>query len=142
MLREHRHIVCSRRCGARITLSMFEPSVVTISEFESKRCEKLSTLFVEKHRAPPHLRHELDFSFRISGQSIVFFEVRPSWQEKTRKLEHLVAKATYNKTKKVWRVFWRRADGKWHVYPPAPEVTTFEKFLELVGKDEHACFFG
>ena len=86
----------------------------------SKRCEKLSTLFVEKQfRAPPHLRHELNFSFRISGQSIVFFEVRPSCARKdVERLEHLVAKATYNKTKKVWRVFWRRADGKWHVYPP------------------------
>ena len=115
---------------------------MTISEFETKRYERLAALFAEKHRAPPHLRHELDFSFRIEGQSVEFFEVRPSWQDKAKKLEHPVAKATYNKTKKTWRVFWRRADGRWHSYPPSPEVATFEEFLDLLGKDEHTCFFG
>ena len=115
---------------------------MTISEFETKRYEKLAARFAAKHRAPTHLRHELDFSFRIESQSVEFFEVRPSWQDNAKKLEQPVAKATYNKSKKTWRVFWRRADGKWHSYPPSPEVATFEEFLDLVGKDEHSCFFG
>ena len=115
---------------------------MSISEFELRRCEKLAALFTEARQAPAALRHELLLSFRVEGQSVEFFEVRPHWQDKTKKLEHFVAKATYNKSKKVWRVYWWRADSKWHSYPPSPQVGSFEEFLALIGKDEHACFFG
>jgi hypothetical protein len=42
----------------------------------------------------------------------------------------------------VWRVFWKRADLKWHSYEPVPEVSAVEDFLAVVQKDEYACFFG
>jgi len=58
------------------------------------------------------------------------------------KMEHAVAKATYNKARALWKVFWQRADLKWHAYPPAPHVGSVEKFLALVAEDKHACFFG
>jgi hypothetical protein len=31
---------------------------------------------------------------------------------------------------------------KWHGYEPAPEVSSIEEFLALVGEDKHCCFFG
>jgi uncharacterized protein Usg len=46
------------------------------------------------------------------------------------------------KAQDVWRVFWQRADLKWHRYDPAPEVPSLEDFLQLVQEDKHACFFG
>jgi len=44
--------------------------------------------------------------------------------------------------KKNWKVYWNRADLKWHSYKPVPEVASLEEFLALVERDEHACFFG
>jgi len=35
-----------------------------------------------------------------------------------------------------------RQDLKWHSYSPVPTVEHLEEFLDLVEKDEHACFFG
>jgi hypothetical protein len=57
-------------------------------------------------------------------------------------MESPVAKATHVRTRKTWRVFWMRADLKWHAYPPAPIVDTVDAFLALVERDEHGCFFG
>jgi Protein of unknown function (DUF3024) len=88
------------------------------------------------------IRAEVDLSFRITGQSVEIFEVRPNWRDKSKLLEHSIAKATYNKSKRIWKVFWQRADLKWHSYMPNPEVASIEDFLALVQKDEHGCFFG
>ncbi len=115
---------------------------MTLSEFEAKRCEKLVTEFIERRRPPPHIRTEVDLAFRMQGQSVEIFEVRRHWRDKSKVLEHPLAKATYNKSRRNWKVFWRRADLKWHGYKPSPEVASIEDFLALVQKDEHGCFFG
>ncbi len=115
---------------------------MTFSELETKRCEKLVAQFIERRRPPPHIRAELDLAFRTQGQSVEIFEVRPHWEDKSKILEHPVAKATYNKSKRNWKVFWQRADLKWHSYKPNPEVDSIEDFLALVQEDTHACFFG
>jgi hypothetical protein len=52
------------------------------------------------------------------------------------------AKATYISIQKHWKIFWRRADLKWHGYKPDLTVATIEKFLEVVNADEYGCFFG
>jgi hypothetical protein len=117
-------------------------STMTFSEFELRRCEKLVAEFIQKRRPPPHIRAEVDLAFRISGQSIEIFELRPYWMDKSRILEHPIAKATYNKSKLSWKVFWQRSDLKWHRYQPSPEVASVEEFLDVVQKDDHNCFFG
>lgn len=116
---------------------------MAFSEIETKRVEKAVGAFIERRRPPPHIRPKLDLGFRINGQSVEIFEVRPRWRgEPGEIMEHPVAKATYVKTQGVWRVFWMRADLKWHGYPPSPHVPTIENFLDVVNADEHCCFFG
>lgn len=52
---------------------------MTLSERESKKVEKAASKFMEKRRPPPHIRPELDLGFRLSGQNIEIFEIRPVW---------------------------------------------------------------
>ena len=115
---------------------------MALNEFEEKRIEKIVRQYVEKHRPPPHLRSEVDLSFRLKGQSVEIFEIRSLWSNPNEKIEEAVAKATYVKSRKIWKVFWQRADLKWHRYDPVPEVKILEEFLEVVEKDEYACFYG
>jgi spore coat polysaccharide biosynthesis protein SpsF (cytidylyltransferase family) len=115
---------------------------MALSEFEIKRIEKVVGAYIEKHRPPVHIRNELDLSFRVEGQNVEIFEIRPSWQNPDAKLESEVAKATYVKSKKIWKVYWMRADLKWHRYDPAPEVKSIEDFIKVVEQDEYGCFFG
>ncbi len=115
---------------------------MALSEFEIKKCEKSVGEFMKKRRPPAHVRNELDLGFRIQGQSVEIFEIRPMWRDPEKKIEEAVAKATYVRTQKVWKVYWQRADLKWHSYDPAPEVKSLEEFLDIVDRDEYACFFG
>jgi hypothetical protein len=113
------------------------------SEFELKRLEMVVGAFVQKHRPAPHIRPQLDLAFRIAGQSVEIYEIRPRWQGNSEEaIEHPVAKATYVKFWEEWRIYWMRADLKWHRYLPKPEVKAIDKFLSLVGEDKHGCFFG
>ncbi|MDO8400357.1 MAG: DUF3024 domain-containing protein [Bradyrhizobium sp.] len=115
---------------------------MTLSEFEIKRCDKLVAEFIQKRRPPPHIRKEVDLAFRIAGQSIEIYEIRAQWRDEGKMLEVPIAKATYNKSKGNWKVYWQRADLKWHGYEPHLEAASIEEFLDVVGKDDHGCFFG
>lgn len=115
---------------------------MAFNDIERKRTEKLVGAFVERRRPPPHIRPKLDLGFRVKGQSVEIFEIRPVWRAPEQKMEHAVARATFVRTKRVWKVFWQRADLKWNAYLPAPKVDSLEAFLALVDTDEHACFFG
>jgi hypothetical protein len=115
---------------------------MTLSEIETKIIEKAIAAFMEKRRPPISIRSKLDLGYRISGQSVELFEIRPRWDKPEIILEHDFAKTTYVRTQKAWKIFWMRADLKWHRYEPVPEVNSVEKFLEVVDQDEYSCFFG
>jgi hypothetical protein len=115
---------------------------MALSEFEIKRIEKAMEAFMKRRRPPPEIRPKLDFGYRVVKQSVELFEIRPVWNNPTEKRESPFAKATYVKTTGAWRLFWQRADLKWHGYEPAPYVRDIEEFLEVVAEDAHACFFG
>lgn len=115
---------------------------MALSEFEIKKIEKLVGQYVERKRPPKHIRNELDISFRVSGQSFEIFETRPQWNDQTKKTEGSIAKATYVKNKNHWKLYWMRADLKWHSYPPFPVSKSLEKILEVIEQDSHHCFWG
>ncbi len=115
---------------------------MAISEFEEKRCERELEKFLESNRPPTHIRNELDIGYRLSNQSVELFEIRPVWNNPKEKMETPVAKATFVKSQKEWRIYWHRSDMKWHRYEPVPEVKHLEEFLSVVKQDEHCCFWG
>lgn len=112
------------------------------SEADHREWQRAMGALFEKRRPPAHIRAELDLECRIKGASVEVLEIRPQWDQPERKVERLIAKATYVKTKNHWRVFWQRRDLKWHRYGPSPEVGTLQAFAKLVAEDKYACFFG
>jgi hypothetical protein len=115
---------------------------MAFSELEQKRIEKVVEAYVEQKRPPPHIRAKLDIGFRLKGQSIEIFEIRPYWRDESQIIEQSVAKATYVKTQDHWKVFWKRADLKWHGYEPKARVRKIEDFLKVVDDDAYGCFWG
>ena len=57
-------------------------------------------------------------------------------------MEHPVIKATWVKSRGHWRVYWMRADLKWHRYDPLPDAGTLETVLAELDADPYACFWG
>lgn len=115
---------------------------MAFSEFEIKRYQKIVGTFIEQRRPPEHLRDQVDLDFRIAGQSLVILERRPVWNDPQRMQEQPIAKATWVKQRGLWKVYWQRADLKWHPYPPDPLVPTLEEFLAVVDDDAYGCFWG
>ena len=116
---------------------------MALTELERARVRKTVGAFIERHRPPHYLREQVDLAFRLSGQSVEIFEVRQAYGgEPGERIELPVAKATYVRTVRRWRVFWLRQDMMWHSYKPAPDVATIEEFVALVREDRNSCFFG
>jgi hypothetical protein len=111
---------------------------MSLSEFEVKKIEKIVGEFIENKRPPAHIRNELDLDYRIKDQSVEIFEIRPVWNNPEEKLESPVAKATFVKKNNIWKVYWQRADLKWHSFEPEPEVKSIKQFVSLVDQDKNA----
>ncbi len=115
---------------------------MSLSKFEIKRAEKIVSTFIERIRPPQRIREQLDYGYRIENQSVEIFGVRPVWNNSSKQIEEKVARTTYVKKDKVWKIYWMRADLKWHRYEPYPTANNLEEFLGVVEKDAHGCFFG
>ena len=112
------------------------------NEFETARIEAAMSDFMVKRRPPVEIRDKLDLAYRIEGQSVVIFEIRPFWRDPSETIEGPTAKATYTRKTDRWKIYWHRADMKWHTYPPHPEAIFCEEFLAIVDEYEHGCFWG
>lgn len=128
--------------GCQVTPESCKGYEVALSEFETKRVEKLASDYTEAHSPPADIRDKLDLGFRVSGQSLELFEIRSKFRDPSVKIEHPIAKVTYVKKSKSCKVYWMRADLKWHRYDPVPEIASLEVFFRLVEDDQYGCFKG
>lgn len=115
---------------------------MAISEFESKKWEKELAAYIDTIRPPVHIRNEIDIGYRIDGQSIFVFEIRPSFQNPNERVEIPVIKGRYYKSRKEWTIYWQRADLKWHIYEPYPSASSLTELLNVLKDDEYNCFWG
>ena len=115
---------------------------MAFTESQRKAVEAELTLFIARRRPPEHIRDRLDLGYRCEDSSLVIFEIRPRWNNPSERTKHPVAKARYYKSRDTWTIYWMRADLKWHIYPPLPEVTHIREFLNEVDSDPNACFWG
>jgi hypothetical protein len=115
---------------------------VPLQPEQLQECVSAVGAFLEKRRPHPAIRDQLDFRANITGCELIVVEVRPSFHDKRRTIEHPVARAKWVAARKKWRLYWMRADLKWHSYKPMPEATTVAAALSEVDRDPHCCFFG
>jgi hypothetical protein len=66
--------------GARIER---DPSFARarLDEVELARVRRAMDAFMQQRRPPLHIRSKVDLGFRVIGQSIEIFEIRPPWQD-------------------------------------------------------------
>ena len=98
--------------------------------------------FLARKRPPEEIRDQLDMGYKKEGQEIIIFDIRPYYKDPSVKLELPFARTKYVKARNIWKVYWKRASGKWELYEPMPEVNSLSTFLALVEEDEYGCFFG
>ena len=103
--------------------------------------EKLIERYIENKRPPLELRDQVDLGYTYEDHVVELFEIRPQWNDDTKKIKSSFAKSKYVKSKKIWKVYWMRASGKWQLYEPG-EVKNLSEFLAIVEADKLGCFWG
>lgn len=98
--------------------------------------------FMARRRPPEEIRDKLDLGYSFENNVLEIYEIRPLWDGTGRKIRSQVAKTRYIKSRGVWKIYWRRASGKWELYEPRQEVQELSEFLRIVDEDEYACFWG
>ena len=102
----------------------------------------LEDCFWSRRRPPLHLRDQVREGQRFTDRSIELFIVRPVYNRPGEHLEESIARIRHLARKHVWRLFWKRADGRWHRYQPLPETESLAEALRVIDEDAHCCFFG
>lgn len=113
-----------------------------LSHEQIQECLAATGSFISKRRPPPELRDRVDYRALIVGSEVKLVCVRPHFQDESRKIEHPFAKVRWIAAQQKWRLYWMRADLKWHSYQPLPEAKSLAKILDEVDRDPHCCFFG
>lgn len=107
-------------------------------EFQAVKNEVAA--FVESRRPPFYLRDQMDLAYRIKDQTVELLQIRQTWQgEPGEKSESVIAKITYARSSKTWKLYWQRGNLTWSCYDTA---YTLAEVLEMVREDRHGCFWG
>lgn len=115
---------------------------MALSEKQLQEIKVAGEAYLRVHRPSEAIRSKLDLIYRIEGQSVLVYEVRPKWDNPAIITETPMAKTTFVQTQNVWKIYWMRADLKWHSYSPKPQVKSIKTFFKVVAEDEFSCFFG
>ena len=97
--------------------------------------------FILKRRPPEHIRNQVDLAYKIEKQSIVIYEIRKKFRQEGM-VDIPIAKATYVLKDNKLKIYWQRADLKWHLYEPNREVKTIKAFIKIVEEDKLGYFWG
>jgi len=114
---------------------------VAFNELDLQRIKKYVGGLCNK-RSPAHIRDQLHLDYIVEGQSVVIFEVRPNWRDPGIIMETEVAKVTFVRSQKVWKLYWMRADLKWHSYQPFASSPDLQGLVAEIDADPNGCFFG
>lgn len=100
--------------------------------------------YIESKRPPLPIREKLDLDFRLENRELTIFEIRSRWDNPDEKFESDIAKARYIKSRGIWKIFWKRANGNWQTYEPEgePELTDIIDVLKVIDEDKHGAFWG
>ncbi|MGR8978853.1 MAG: DUF3024 domain-containing protein [Gammaproteobacteria bacterium] len=93
-------------------------------------------------RTPEHLKDELRIEYEIEKQNVIIYEIRPVWNNPSEFIKLPLAKLSYISSQKVWKLYWKRASGKWNKYEPKEFDKDLGRLVQEIDKDTYGCFFG
>jgi hypothetical protein len=76
----------------------------------------IEDVFWSRRRPPMHLRDKAREGQRFTDKTIELFIVRPVFNRPGEHTEESIARIQHMSRLRVWRIFWRRAEGNWHRY--------------------------
>jgi hypothetical protein len=112
--------------------------------FSAEELSRIDSLVGELCRriTVDELRDQLEFVMEADTHAVTIQEVRPAFQDPSKRTKHGVARFRYFRSRDEWRLYWMRQDLKRHVYEPAEEIYWLDELVAIVEADDYCCFFG
>jgi len=97
-----------------------------------------------RRRSPPQFKDQLQIIYEYKGHSVLVYETRPPWDKLGVWTKLGIAKFTYVRSRKEWKLYWMRRDLKWHAYDPetGTKRNSLERLVQVVDIDRYGAFFG
>ncbi len=73
---------------------------------------------------------------------MVIVERRPRWENKFQWAAKPIAKLKFIRSAHKWRLYWQRADLRWHEYTGLSSSDQIGDLVREIDTDPLACFFG
>ncbi len=95
-------------------------------------------------RVPEQVRDEVRVEADVAERHLTIVECRPPWRADfgpgwTR---FPIARLRYTKATRLWSLYWRDRDLKFHEYNGVPASASVEELLAEVDRDPTAIFWG
>jgi hypothetical protein len=114
---------------------------MSFSAKELKRIEEVVGELCER-RSPAHLKDKLRLSYSVKNHEVLLQEARPDWHNPSEWIESDIAKLRYVRAANEWRLYWKRASGKWWLYEPYSSSKSLASMVKEIDSDSDGCFFG
>jgi Protein of unknown function (DUF3024) len=95
-----------------------------------------------ERRAHADVRQKFRLRYDVNNHHVFVREARPDWHNPSKWIETDVAKLRYVGASNEWRLYWKRASGKWWLYEPYSRSRTLAAMVNEIDRDAYGCFFG
>lgn len=120
---------------------MSKSTKMAFTELELQRIKKQIGGLCTR-RTPAQFKDQLRFDYKIENHSVVINEIRPDWRNPAVQISMPFAKLTFVKSKNIWKLYWKRASGKWETYGPKESSKELSTLVKEIEDDRYGCFFG
>jgi hypothetical protein len=95
-----------------------------------------------RRRAPEELHDKIKLGYVIEDHQVVIIEARPWREPKSEWIETEIAKLRYVAQRNEWKLYWKRASGKWWLYTLHSNLKSLAAMVREIEIDSDGCFFG
>jgi hypothetical protein len=95
-------------------------------------------------RVPEHVRDEIRVEVDVAQRHVTIMECRPPWRADTGSAwtRFPIARLRYTKATRLWSLYWRDRNQRFHEYDRVPATEDVEELLAEVDRDPTAIFWG
>lgn len=91
-------------------------------------------------RVPAHVADQIRNTVEKVHGGYALLETRPPWRENDDLWTKMpVAKMVFNAPSQRWKLYWRRASGRWALYSQYKDISGV---LRAIKTDRYGCFWG
>jgi len=114
-------------------------AMVSLPELDVARVERWC-----RARVPEQVRVQVRVEVDVADRHLTIVECRPPWRADlgTEWTRFPIARLRYTKGTRLWSLYWRDRNLRFHSYDRVPATTSVEDLLAEVDRDPTAIFWG